>query len=92
MLRKKRINDQQASYFRMYKGRFEKEINTRRARILFLHLNSFNTFNSTCALIEDPLYIWGAQWLSGIVFNSRSRIFGFDPQWRHCVVSLSKTQ
>ena len=29
--------------------------------------------------------------LSGRVLDSRQRGHGFDPHWRHCVVSLSKT-
>ena len=33
----------------------------------------------------------GAQWLSGRVLDSRPRGRGFEPRWRHCVVSLSKT-
>ena len=32
-----------------------------------------------------------AQWLSGRVLDSRPRGRGFEPHWRHCVVSLSKT-
>ena len=32
----------------------------------------------------------GAQWLSGRVLDSRPRGRGFEPHWRHCVVSLSK--
>ena len=32
----------------------------------------------------------GAQWLSGIVLDSRPRGRGFEPHRRHCVVSLSK--
>ena len=32
----------------------------------------------------------GAQWLSGRVLDSRPRGCGFEPHWRHCVVSLSK--
>ena len=32
----------------------------------------------------------GAQWLSGSVLDSRLRGRGFEPHWRHCVVSLSK--
>ena len=31
------------------------------------------------------------QRLSGIVFESRVRCSGFEPHWRHCVVSLSNT-
>ena len=30
-------------------------------------------------------------WLSGRVLVSRSRGFGFESHWRHCVESLSKT-
>ena len=29
----------------------------------------------------------GAQWLSGRVLDSRRRGCGFEPHWRHCVVS-----
>ena len=32
----------------------------------------------------------GAQWLSGRVLDLRQRGRGFEPHWRHCVVSLSK--
>ena len=32
----------------------------------------------------------GAQWLSGRMLDSRPRGSGFQPHWRHCVVSLSK--
>ena len=32
----------------------------------------------------------GAQWLSGRVIDPRLRGRGFEPHWRHCVVSLSK--
>ena len=32
----------------------------------------------------------GAQWLSGRVLDSRLKGRGFEPHWRHCVVSLSK--
>ena len=32
----------------------------------------------------------GAQWLSGIVLDSRLMGRGFEPLRRHCVVSLSK--
>ena len=32
----------------------------------------------------------GGQWLSGRVLDSRPRGRGFEPHWRHCVVSLSK--
>ena len=33
---------------------------------------------------------FGAQWLSGRVLDSRPKGRGFEPHWRHCVVSLSK--
>ena len=32
----------------------------------------------------------GAQWLSGRALDSRQKGRGFEPHWRHCVVSLSK--
>ena len=32
----------------------------------------------------------GALWLSGRVLDSRPKGRGFEPHWRHCVVSLSK--
>ena len=32
----------------------------------------------------------GAQWLSGRVLDSTQRGHGFNPHWRHCIVSLSK--
>ena len=32
----------------------------------------------------------GAQWLSGRVLDSGPKGRGFEPHWRHCVVSLSK--
>ena len=37
------------------------------------------------------MYNMGAQWLSGRVLDSKPTAHGFDPHWRHCVVSLSKT-
>ena len=35
-------------------------------------------------------YVLGAQWLNGRVLDSRPKGRGFEPQRRHCVVSLSK--
>ena len=32
----------------------------------------------------------GAQWLSGRVLDSRPRGRGFEPHWRHCIMSFSK--
>ena len=32
-----------------------------------------------------------SQWLSGRVLDSRPNGRDFEPHWRHCVVSLSKT-
>ena len=47
---------------------------------------------SFSGLVYSGLHsISGAQWLSGRVLDSRSRGRGFEPQRRHCVVSLSKT-
>ena len=37
------------------------------------------------------LTLLGAQWLGGRVLDSRPRGRGFEPNRRHCVVSLSKT-
>ena len=34
--------------------------------------------------------VWGAQWLSGRVLDSKPRGRGFESHWRHCVVSFSK--
>ena len=45
--------------------------------------------NILCRCIVTPR-ILGAQWLSGRVLDSRPRVRGFEPQRRHCVVSLSK--
>ena len=36
------------------------------------------------------IFVWGAQWLSGRVLESRPNGRGFEPHRRHCVVSLSK--
>ena len=41
---------------------------------------------STHAICEVP----AMQWLSGRVLDSRPKGRGFEPHWRHCVVSLSK--
>ena len=35
--------------------------------------------------------IKGAQWLNGSLLDSGPRGRGFEPQRRHCIVSLSKT-
>ena len=34
--------------------------------------------------------LWGAQWLSGIVLDSRPKGRGFEPNRRQCVVVLEK--
>ena len=36
------------------------------------------------------MQVWGAQWLSGRVLESRLRGHRFEPHRRHCLVSLSK--
>ena len=33
----------------------------------------------------------GTQWPSDRVIDSKSRGCGFEPNWHHCIVSLSKT-
>ena len=45
---------------------------------------SYHTLVASLTLMEV------AQWLSGRVLDSRPRGRGFEPQRRHCVVSLSK--
>ena len=35
-------------------------------------------------------YIWGAQWLSGRVLDSRPKGRGFEPHRRRCVVVLEQ--
>ena len=37
------------------------------------------------------LKVKGAQWLISRVLDSRPRSSVFEPNWHHCVVSLSKT-
>ena len=39
---------------------------------------------------QSIIWFGGAQWLSGRVLDSRPKGRGFEPHWRHCVVSLSK--
>ena len=41
--------------------------------------------------LEPYLEVYGAQWLSGRVLDSRPRGRGFKSHGRHFVVSLSKT-
>ena len=36
------------------------------------------------------LQLWGAQWLSGRVLDSRPKGCGFEPHRRHCVVVLEQ--
>ena len=38
----------------------------------------------------DHQWQLGVQWLSGRVLDLRPSGCGFEPQWRHCVLSLSK--
>ena len=47
---------------------------------------------SVQSLYNTPRYNMdlGAQWPSGRVLHSRPRGCGFEPHWRHCVVSMSK--
>ena len=41
-------------------------------------------------LFLSKTHLWGAQWLSGRVLDSRPRGHRFEPHRHHCVVSLSK--
>ena len=43
-----------------------------------------------CMNLGNSTHIWGTQWLSGRVLDSRPRGCGFEPQQRHCIVSLNK--
>ena len=40
---------------------------------------------------SDVLLNNGVWWLSGRVLDSGLRGCGFEPHWRYCIVSLSKT-
>ena len=44
----------------------------------------------TCWERADLLALKGAQWLSGIVLDSRPKGRGFEPHRRHCVVVLEQ--
>ena len=59
--------------------------------VIDLHL----LFVSELGRMEQSFLLYiqvrGAQWLSGRVLDSRLRGRGFEPHWRHCVESLSKT-
>ena len=39
---------------------------------------------------QKGFHDYGAQWLGGRVLDSRPKGSGFEPHWRHCIVSLSK--
>ena len=68
----------------------------------FFHINKYNWNKKPKAIKSFGIRISsliicqyqitrGAQWLSGRVLYSRVKGRGFEPHWRHCVVSLSKT-
>ena len=46
---------------------------------------------TNASLLSSQKWFWGAQWLSGRVFDSRQRGCGFEPHGRHCLVTFSKT-
>ena len=46
--------------------------------------------NSDGNFIVDHGKIWGAQWLSGRVLDSKPKCCGFEPHRRHCVVVLEQ--
>ena len=50
-------------------------------------------FSSKSNYLSSFFVFWshGAQWLSDRVLDSRLRGRGFEPHWRHCLVSLSMT-
>ena len=48
------------------------------------------SFFARCDFCPLLITFKGAQWLSGRVLDSRPKGRGFEPHWRHCVVSLSK--
>ena len=45
--------------------------------------------SATCDIARSNSGLWSG-WRSGRASDSESRDPGFDPHWRHCVVSLSK--
>ena len=49
------------------------------------------SFSISTDSTQEDASRWEAQWLSNRVLDSRPRGHGFEPHWRHCVVSLSKT-
>ena len=51
-------------------------------QVVILAIKGFNCI--------PTMHIYGAQWLSGRVLDSRPKGRGFEPHRRHCVVSLSK--
>ena len=51
------------------------------------HPNEMQHYNASF-----HLGLWGAQWLSGRVLDSRPKGCGFEPHRCHYVISLSKTQ
>ena len=51
-------------------------------------LSQGSAFSLTLIIVSQSYR--GAQWLSGRVLDSRLTDRGFEPHWRHCVVSLSK--
>ena len=62
----------------------------RRCDVMTSHRRWFNVVLTYVPAGKQLSWTEGAQWLSGRVFDSRPRGRGFEPQRRHCVVSLSK--
>ena len=65
-------------------------------KVSYIYLcSSYRTFSLNRRLNTGPedihLSLIGAQWLSGIVLDSRLRGRRFEPHRRQCVVSLNKT-
>ena len=52
---------------------------------------ALNAIDKLCCCCFSNQHIKGALWLSGKVLDSRLRGSGFEPNQRHCIVSLGKT-
>ena len=88
------------SKFHKLSPRLNKMTGKAKSRNLLLnHCSKFNVITDRNPVSKLDKHAWGqcsypvalgAQWLSGRELDSRPRGTGFEPHWRHCVVSLSK--
>ena len=67
-----------------------KQKNTSLSLLAGMTVTTFQNFNDWKVQRDTPFKFQGAQWLSGRVLDSRPKGCGFEPHWRHFVVSLSK--